>query len=150
MFFDQIINKLFKYINQIIYQFGPGPNISLLPHLKESRVLTHGRLTHGWLVQEPFLKKVQISEIVSHTAWARAGPIRAHMGPCGPMWAHMGPYGSSWTGLGEGVNFPSTFRRDIWTNLLRLGSKTHFLMKFLDDSASFLLEKLKTHINQKP
>ena len=70
--------------------------------------------------------------------WAH---IWAHMGPYGPiygpMWAHMGPYGPSWTGLGEGVNFPSTFRRDIWTNLVRLGSKTHFLMKFLNDSAWF-------------
>ena len=76
------------------------------------------------------------------------GPVRvgAHMGPYGPMWAHMGPYGSSWTGLGEGVNFPSTFRRDIWTNLVRLGSKTHFFMQFLDDSASLWLEKLKNHV----
>ena len=68
------------------------------------------------------------------------------MRPYGPMWAHMGPYGSSWTGLGKSVNFPSTFRKTIWTNLARLGSKTNFLMKFLNDSASFLLEKLKNHV----
>ena len=72
--------------------------------------------------------------------WGPYGPIY------GPMWAHVGPYGSSWTGLGEGVNFPSTFRKTIWTNLARFGSKTHFLIKFLDDSALLLLEKLKNHI----
>ena len=88
------------------------------------------------------------------------GPVRvgAHMGPYmgpygliyGPIWAlmgpYMGPYGISWTGLGEGVNFPSTFRKTIWTNLSRFGSKNGILMKFLDDSASFLLEKLKNHV----
>ena len=62
------------------------------------------------------------------------------------MWAHMGPYGSSWTGLGEGVNFPSTFRKTIWTNFARFGSRNNMLMKFLNDSASFLLEKLKNHV----
>ena len=71
-------------------------------------------------------------------------------GPYGPIWALMGPYvdpyGSSWTGLGEGVNFPSTFRKTIWINLARFGSKTHLLMKFLNDSASFLLEKLKNQV----
>ena len=74
------------------------------------------------------------------------GPMWAHMSPYGPMWAHMGPYGSSWTGLGDSVNFPSTFRRDFWTNFVRFRSKTKFLMKFLDDSTSFLLEKLKNHV----
>ena len=75
--------------------------------------------------------------------WAIMGP---YMGPYEPVWTHMGPYGSSWTGLGDSVNFPSTFRRDFWTNLARFGSKTHFLMKFLNDSGLFLLEKLKNHI----
>ena len=67
------------------------------------------------------------------------GPMWAHMGPCGPMWAHMGP-------PGQVLEKASTFRKTIWTNLVRLGSKTHFLMKFLNDSASFLLEKLKNHV----
>ena len=79
--------------------------------------------------------------------WAH---IWAHMGPYGPIygpiWAHVGPYGSSWTGLGKSVNFPSTFRRDFRTNFARFGSKTKILMKFLNDSASFLLEKLKNHV----
>ena len=83
--------------------------------------------------------------------WALMGP---YMGPYGPLWAHIwahiwahvGPYGSSWTGLGKSVNFPSTFRTTIWTNFACFGSKTEFLMKLLDDSASFLLEKLKNHI----
>ena len=74
------------------------------------------------------------------------GCFGAHMGPYGPIWAHVGPYGSSWTGLGKSVNFPSTFRRDIWTHFARCGSKTKILMKFLNDSASFLLEKLKNQI----
>ena len=75
--------------------------------------------------------------------WAH---IWAHMGPYGPIWAHMGPYGSSWTGLGKSVNFPSTFRKTIWTNFACFGSKTEFLMKFLDDSAWFCVEELKKHV----
>ena len=72
------------------------------------------------------------------------------MGPYGALWAHiwahMGSYGSSWTGLGSSVNFPSTFRRDFWTNFACFGSKNGIFMKFLYDSASFLLEKLKKHV----
>ena len=75
--------------------------------------------------------------------WALMGP---YMGPYGPIWAHVGPYGPSWTGLGEGVNFPSTFRKTIWTNFPRFGFKTELLMKFLNDSASFLLAKLKNQV----
>ena len=80
--------------------------------------------------------------------WGPYGSI--YMGPYGPiygpMWAHMGPYGSSWTGLGKSVNFPSTFRKTIWINFARFGSKNCILMKFLDDSASFLLENLKNQV----
>ena len=57
----------------------------------------------------------------------------------GPLWADMGPYGSSWTG-------PDMTNHDFWTNFARFGSKTKFLTKFLDDSAWFLLEKLKKHV----
>ena len=67
-------------------------------------------------------------------------------GPYGPIWALMGLPGQVLEVLEDSVRFPSTFRRDIWTNLARFGSKTNFLMKFLDDSASFLLEKLKNHV----
>ena len=62
------------------------------------------------------------------------------------MGPYMGPYGSSWTGLGEGVNFPATFRTDIWTNFAHFGTQNGILMKFLNDSASFLLEKLKNQV----
>ena len=62
------------------------------------------------------------------------------------MGPYMGPYGSSWTGLGKSVNFPSTFRSDFWTNFARFGSKNNISMKYLNDSASFLLEKLKNHV----
>ena len=68
------------------------------------------------------------------------------MGPYGPMWAHMGPYGSSWTGLGKSVNFPSTCRKTFGPISHVSGSKTELLIKFLDDSVSFLLEKLKNHV----
>ena len=46
-----------------------------------------------WLVRTGtfFSKKGLISEMVSCGAWARAGPIRAHMGPYGPLWAQKGP-----------------------------------------------------------
>ena len=35
---------------------------------------------------------------------------------------------------------------DFWSNLARFGFKIRFLTKFLDDSAWFLLEKLKKHV----
>ena len=69
--------------------------------------------------------------------WGPYGPIY------GPIWALMGPPGQV---LEDYVRFPSTFRREIWTNFARFGSKTKFLIKFLNDSASFLLEKLKNHV----
>ena len=47
---------------------------------------------------------------------------------------------------GQVLEKASTFRRDFWTIFARFGSKTCFLMKFLDDSALFLLEKLKNHV----
>ena len=71
--------------------------------------------------------------------WGPYGPLWAHI--WAHMWAHMGPYGSSWAGLGSSVRFPS----DFWTNFARFGSKNWILMKFLNDSVSFLLEKLKNH-----
>ena len=81
--------------------------------------------------------------------WAHMGPIWAHMGPYGPIWALMGPYGPIWVLLDRSwkkrqlsVNFPY----DIWTNFARFGSQNGILMKFLNDSASFLLEKLKNHV----
>ena len=46
-----------------------------------------------WLVRTGafFSKKGLISEMVSCGAWARAGPIRAHMGPYGLLLAQKGP-----------------------------------------------------------
>ena len=82
--------------------------------------------------------------------WGPYGPLWAHiwanMGPYGPIygpiWAHMGPYGTSWIGLGRlrklSVKLLDQFRTFRVQNLL--------LMKFLNDSASFLLEKLKNHV----
>ena len=37
-------------------------------------------------------------------------------------------------------------KHDVWSNLTRFGFKIRFLTKFHNDSASFLLEKLKTPI----
>ena len=98
------------------------------------------------------------------------GPICAHMGPyMGPyveaslldlLWkpavdplSGWGPYGPLWVLLDRSwkfrklsVRFPSTFRTTIWTNFIHFGSRNCILMKFLDDSASFLLEKLKNHV----
>ena len=78
--------------------------------------------------------------------WAPDGPIWAHMGPCGPIWAHIGPPGQVLDFRKLSVRFPQTFRKTIWTNFARFGSKSYIFMKFLNDSASFLLEKLKKHI----
>ena len=59
---------------------------------EKDRVLTDGRLVHAWLVKGfLFFQKMLISEMVSRTAWARAGPTRAHTGPHGPIWAQKGP-----------------------------------------------------------
>ena len=64
----------------------------------------------------------------------------------GPIWAHISPPGQVLDFRKLSVRFLSTFRKTIWTNFARFGSKTDLLMKFLDDSASFLLEKLKNHV----
>ena len=74
------------------------------------------------------------------------GRVGAHMGPYGPMWALMGPPGQVLEKRKLSVNFPSTFRKTIWTNFARFGPRNGILMKFLNDSASFLLEKLKNHV----
>ena len=67
------------------------------------------------------------------------GPMLAHMGPYGPIWAHKGL-------PGQVLEKASTFRTDIWTNFARFGSRNGILMKFHNDSASFLPEKLKHHV----
>ena len=50
---------------------------------------------------------------------------------------------SSWTGLGRSGHVQIT---TFWSNLARFGLKIRCLMKFINDSAWFLLEKLKNHI----
>ena len=94
-----------------------------------------------------FIKQIMLSLSISALVWVGArsglGSIWALMGPYGPMWALMGPPGQV---LEKASTFRLTFRRDFWTNFARFGSKTKFFMKFLDDSASFLLEKLKKHV----
>ena len=74
------------------------------------------------------------------------GPIWAHVGPYGPIWANIGPPGQVLDFRKLSANFPQAFRKTIWINFARFGSKNSILMKFLDDSASFLLEKLKNHV----
>ena len=113
---------------------------------------------HGFIVENPKNHiEIKMSFHIFPKSWSqkiqkmtprgvRPGWGGPGWGPYGPMWALMGPYGSSWTGLGKSVNFPSTFRKTIWTNFACFGSENGILMKFLDDSASFLLEKLKNHV----
>ena len=55
------------------------------------------------------------------------GPGRAHMGLNGPIWAHIS---------------------NLWFNFARFGFKIEFLMKILDDSAWFCMEKLKNLTNE--
>ena len=91
------------------------------------------------------------------------GPLRvgAHMGSYGPIygpiWAfmgpYMGPYGPIWVLLDRSWKFRQLsvqisvrFPSDFWTNFARFGTKNGILMKFLNDCASFLLEKLKKHV----
>ena len=51
------------------------------------RVLTGGRLIHGWLVQGPFAQK---NVNFGNGAWVRTGPMQAHTGPYGRIWAQKG------------------------------------------------------------
>ena len=81
------------------------------------------------------------------------GPLWAHiwaqMGTYGPMWAHMGPCGPLWVLLDRSWRFRQlsvNFPYDFWINFARFGSRNGILTKFIHDSASFLLEKLKNHI----
>ena len=68
------------------------------------------------------------------------------MGPYGPMWAHMGPPGQVLEKASTFRHISVNFPYDIWTNFARFGSRNGILIKFIDDSASFLLEKLKNHV----
>ena len=61
----------------------------------------------------------------------------------------MGPPGQVLEDSADSVNFTYTFRKisvRLLTNFARFGSKIRFFMKFLNDSASFLPEKLKNHV----
>ena len=75
--------------------------------------------------------------------WALMGP---YIGPYGPMWALMGPYGPLWVLLDKSSQVRTCPISDSWSNFACFGSKNKFLTKFLDDSAWFLLEKLKKHV----
>ena len=77
------------------------------------------------------------------------GPVRvgAHMGPYGPY----GPIRALmdwplWVLLDRSWQVRTCPISDFWLSFARFGSKTCFLIKFLNDSAWFLLEKLKKHI----
>ena len=68
------------------------------------------------------------------------------MGPYGPIWAHMGPYGPIWAHTDRSWQVRTCPISDFWSKFAHFGSKTCFLMKFLNDSASFLPEKHKNHV----
>ena len=83
------------------------------------------------------------------------GPVRVgahmgpYMGPYGPLWAHILAHMALWAHMGlpgQVLEKASTFRKTIWTNFARFGSKNSILTKFINDSASFLLEKLKNQV----
>ena len=79
-------------------------------------------------------------ELCHRRTWALMGPYMGpYMGPCGPLWVLLD---RSWKKRQLSVHFPY----DIWTNFARFGSRNCILMKFINDSASFLLEKLKNHV----
>ena len=60
----------------------------------------------------------------SRSSRARAGPTLSSRARAGPIWAHIS---------------------DFWFNFVCFGVKIEFLMKFLNDSAWFCVEKLKKH-----
>ena len=62
--------------------------------------------------------------------------LKAHRALMGPYGAHMGPPGQVRT-------WPN---QDFWSNLARFGSRNGILTKWHNDSASFLLEKLKNQV----
>ena len=104
------------------------------------RVLTDGRLIHGWFVQGPFLKKekgqfLKWFRVVRGPGPGPYWPIWAHMGPYrgpyGPYGAHMGPYGPIWALMGPkgpcmnqpSVDLPcSSTRKDISTDASGAGT----------------------------
>ena len=65
------------------------------------RVLTDGRLVHGWLVKGPIIRKD--ANFRNGFAYC-VGPGRAHTGPYGPIRAYMGPYGLSWAQKPEKIH----------------------------------------------
>ena len=71
------------------------------------------------------------------------GPL---MGPYGPIWALMGPYGPSWALMGPPWQVRTFPISDFWSNFARFGYKNDFSTKFINDSASFLPQKLKNHV----
>ena len=77
---------------------------------------------------------------------ANSERAQSGLGP-GPGW---GPYGPLWALRDRSWQVRTcpnhTFDHDFWSNLTRFGFKIRFLTKFLDDSAWFLLEKLKKHV----
>ena len=59
------------------------------------------------------------------------------------FWTHMGPYGAHMGPPGQVRTWPN---QDFWSNLTRFGSRNGILTKWHNDSASFLLEKLKNQV----
>ena len=85
--------------------------------------------THEFINKYTFVKTNRAEAILVQNIGLGPGP---GWGPYGPLWAHIWAH----MGLpGQVLEKASTFRKTIWTNLARFGSKTHFLMKFLNDSA---------------
>ena len=75
------------------------------------------------------------------------GPVRvgARSG-LGSMWALMGPYGPMRALMDRSWQVRTCPILDFWSNFAHFGSQNGFLTKFINDSASFLLEKLKNHM----
>merc|ERR1711924_195287 len=67
------------------------------------------------------------------------------LGP-GPGWGPSGPDGPLWVLLDRSWQVRTCPISDFWSDFACFGFKIGFLTKFLDDSAWFLLEKLKKHI----
>ena len=70
------------------------------------------------------------------------GPRPRTKGP-GPGW---GPYGPLWVLLDRSWQVRTCPISDFWSNFACFGFRMRFLTKCLNDSAWFLLEKLKKHV----
>ena len=88
------------------------------------------------LVVDPKRAKFNQKSEIGHVRTCQDLSRKTHKGPKGPIWAHED---RSW----QVRTCPIS---DFWLNFACFGPKNGIFTKFIDDYASFLLEKFKNHV----